>query len=795
MKYRISLAALLATTAFVAAPALAQSTIEDPAAAEEHGGDIIVTAQKIEQRATDVPITISAITGERMAEIGVSDLDELSNYIPGLNIQEQSANNPGIVIRGITSDSGSAQQGPRVTLYYNGVDISRSRGSYQAIYDLERVEVIKGPQATLFGTASAVGAISLTSARPKPGYSGALTAAYGNYDSTLLSGFLNAGSDTLAGRVAFEWKKRDGYVENLSPRQEKELYSQDQLGVRASLRYTPADALTVDLIGTYDQQRNGGTPFISRVLPTEAGPGDPFGKANLGGSPLSEQALGDDQLGLNREVYDVNLTANYDFGSGVTFTTVNGYRKFDSREVFDADGSAAWFLEFAEISKGWQASHEGRFSYSDPQWRASFGWNVFVEDNFQNVPFSSEEGSFIQCLTALQGRPALPGAPAVPCVGFTPGVPTAANATALATGGRLTQIPYRSVYENQGRNDSYSMFADTTWIPTPALELTAGVRILIEQRKSGYRADVPVPLLPTLLPAEQRALLLAAGIGPSLLPGQIDTRGQTFTARRSYSAVLPRFNMLYRLTDDVNVFATISKGRRSPVVQLNARRLATGAPASNLQLVPEESVWNYEAGLKGSVGPVSGSLGVYYQKYDGFQVSVLQPNGTSLTQSAGTASNLGAEAELNVRATSWLNLFGNVGYINGGIDENESFASTFSGARFRLQPEWQAAAGFTINAPLGNGVRFFATPTVTHRSRIFFEVPNNIALSQGPVTLVNARAGVSFMDERFELAGFIRNATDERYLLDAGNTGGSFRTPTFIPAEPRFYGAQLTARF
>jgi outer membrane receptor protein involved in Fe transport len=778
MEHRISLAALLATTSFLAAPAMAQSTIGDPAVSEQNGGDIIVTAQKIEQRAIDVPITIAALTGERMAEIGVSDLDELSNYIPGLNIQEQSANNPGIVIRGITSDSGSSQQGPRVTLYYNGVDISRSRGSYQAIYDLERVEVIKGPQATLFGTASAVGAISLTSARPREGYSGALTAGYGNFDSTLLSGFLNAGSDTLAGRVAFEWKRRDGYVENLSPRQEEELYSQNQLGVRASLRFTPSDALTVDLIGTYDQQRNGGTPFISRVLPTEDGPGNPFGRAHLGGSPLSKQVLGADQLGLDREVYDVNLTASYDFDSGVTFTTVNGYRRFDSQEMFDADGSAAWFLEFGEISKGWQASHEGRFSYSDPQWRASFGWNVFVEDNFQNVPFSSEEGTFLQCASVLQGAPLVPG---LGCINAA-GVVTASQATAIATGGRATQIPYSSEFENQGENASYSMFADTTWIPADALELTAGVRVLIEQRKSGFFARVPRPVLnPT---------------ATSLVPGQVDTGGRTFTAEQSYSAVLPRFNILYRLSPDVNVFGTVSKGRRSPVVQLGGRLLPGASVGSaNLQLVPEENVWNYEAGLKGRVGRVSGSLGVFYQKYDGFQVSVLQPNGTSLTQSAGTASNLGVEAELNVRASSWLNLFGNVGYINGGIDENDRFASTFSGARFRLQPEWQAAAGFTVNAPLGNGMRFFATPSVTHRSRIFFEVPNNLALSQGPVTLVNARAGVSFMDERFEVSGYIRNATNERYLLDAGNTGGSFRTPTFIPAEPRFYGAQLTARF
>jgi outer membrane receptor protein involved in Fe transport len=181
-----------------------------PDEAQDFGNQILVTAQKIEQPAQDVPITISAVTGARIRESGVADLDELSSYIPGLNIQEQNANNPGVVIRGITSDSGSAQQGPRVRLYYNGVDISRSRGSYQAIYDLERIEVIKGPQPTLFGTASTVGAISLVSARPRAGFSGQLTGGYGNYNQTLLGGFLNAGSDVLAGRIAFEWRTRDG---------------------------------------------------------------------------------------------------------------------------------------------------------------------------------------------------------------------------------------------------------------------------------------------------------------------------------------------------------------------------------------------------------------------------------------------------------------------------------------------------------------------------------------------------------------------------------------------------------
>ena len=770
--------ALLGTVAILPATAFAQAAVE-PADQDSieasSGNEIVVTAQKIEQRAKDVPITISALSGERIEDLGVTDLDELSNYIPGLNIQEQSANNPGIVIRGITSDSGSAQQGPRVTLYYNGVDISRSRGSYQAIYDLDRVEVIKGPQATLFGTASAVGAISLVSAKPKPGFSGALTGGYGNYDATLLSGYVNAGSDVLAGRVAFEWRTRDGYVENLAASQEEELYAKDQLGVRGSLRFTPSPFVTVDLVGTYDQQRNGGTPFISGTFPAFAGaPGgaaNAFEDANLGGSPYSAAALGDDQLGLNREVYDVNLTAAIELSDSLTFTTVNGYREFDSAEVFDADGSAAPFLEFAEIATGHQFSHEGRFSYVDPSWRASFGWNVFTEKGRQNVPFSTEEGTFLQCLTTLFGAPLIAG---IPCVAPDGTVP-AAGATELLTSGLATQIPYSSVFENQGRNTSYSLFTDATFIPTDSLELTAGARVLIEERKSGFTATVPNSVLS----------------GAPLIPGQVDTGGQVIESEDSFAAVLPRFNVLYRLTPDVNVFATVSKGRRSPVVQVGA---------SGTQVIPAETVWNYEGGLKLSSGPVSGSLGVYYQVYDNFQVSVAEldsngnPTGSFVTESAGTASNLGAEAELAVQASDWLSLFGNVGYISGGIDKDNAFSPAYSGARFRLQPEWQAAGGFTVDYPVADGVRFFATPSVTYRSRIFFEVPNDPAISQGPVTLVNARAGVSFADDRFELAGFIRNAFDEDYLLDAGNTGGAFTVPTFIPAEPRLFGIELTAR-
>jgi outer membrane receptor protein involved in Fe transport len=764
---RVSLIALATILAAAPQAAFAQEEAAPEGEQKSSGNQIIVTAQKIEQRVQDVPITITATSGERIRKLGVTDLDELSYYTPGLLIQEQSANNPGVVIRGITSDSGSAQEGPRVTLYYNGIDISRSRGSYQAIYDLERVEVITGPQATLFGTASAVGAISLVSARPREGFSAEVRGGYGNYNQTLVGGFVNFGSDVLAARVAGEWRTRDGYVRNINPNQEEDLYAQDQLGVRASLRYTPTADFTIDLIATYDQQRNGGTPFISGTYPAFAGvPGGPtnaFEDANLSGYPDGAAVLGDDQLGLNREVYDINLTLEYQFENDWTFTTVNGYREFDSREVFDADGSAAPFLEFTELAQGWQASHEGRFTYSGTRLRASFGWNAFIEDSIQNVPFATEEGVYLACLGGLFANPRRL------CVAPDGSVPSLG----------VTNIPYSAVlFENSGRNEAYSVFADATWIPMEALELTAGVRFLSEYRRSGFSSQIPNSVL----------------TGAPLIPGGINTGGRVLSADERFDALLPRFNALYRITDDVNVYATLSKGRRSPVVQVNARRVGTNVVPNRID-VDEEIVWNYEGGIKFATGPVSAALGVYYQVYDNFQVSIPDPNrpGANITVSAGSAANLGVEGELAIDIADWLNVFGNFGYIDGGVDDTPANGN-LAGSRFRLQPEWQASGGFSVDYDFG-GVRFFATPTITHRSTIFYTVPNSALLSQGPVTLVNARAGVSFADERFEIAGFIRNAFDEEFLLDAGNTGNGFGIPTFIPGEPQFYGVEVTAKF
>lgn len=789
-----------------AAPVVAQAGV-DPAASTNQDsaagstGDVVVTAQKREQRLVDVPVTITALTGQRLAELGVNSLSEAALYVPGLRIQEQSDNNPGFVIRGVTSDSGSAQQGARVTLYYNGVDISRSRGAYQDIYDVERIEVVKGPQATLFGTAAEVGAVSIISAPARAGTAAAIDGSYGNYNRAQVSGYLNVGTDTLAARLAFAYKRHGGYVRNVAgdpgvPNQNQgridqdDLYAQDQRGVRGTLAWRPTDRVNVALVGTWDSQRNSGTPFRSRVFAPTGGNAGDYSYAELSGSPNSAQVLGAAKLGLKRDVFDGNVTVNVDLGHGATFTSVTGYRHFNALEVFDADGGPAWYLEFAEDARGDQWSHEDRFAFTGEHYRASFGVNGFFENGVQRVPFSTEEGTYLDCSVSASFAPiraALAGAglpTGTACVTANGTIP-ATRATAILSRGALTQLPYASSFSNYGTNDTYSVFADGTYIATPRLELTAGARVLIEQRKSGYATYQP-----------NSVLLAGLGVRSSLL-GIVNTNNRVFTATRSFQAILPRFNALFRVVDGINLYATISKGRRSPVVQLTAANAGTAAapvPTGALQVVPDEILWNYEAGVKVSTGGLTGTLSAFYQTYNGFQVSVMNANGTTTTASAGAAHNPGVELDATYRLARALSVFGSFGFLGGGIDSNAA-NGVYAGNRFRLQPKYTASMGATLRLPLAPSMTLYATPSATYQSKEYFELPNLEAISQGSFTLVNVRAGVELDGGRYRIGGFARNLTNKRYLLDAGNTGGGFGDPTYIAGEPRFYGIEVGAKF
>lgn len=787
----VALAAMLATN-----PALAQDQADADAANDNL---IIVTAQKREQSIKDVALTVSAITSEQLDRIGIDEFDELSAYIPGLNIQEQSANNPGFVIRGITSDSGSAQIAPRVTIYLNGIDVSRSRGSYFDLFDIERIEVVKGPQATLFGTAATIGAISVVTAKPESGFSADLRGSYGNFNLYEGRAMINIGNDKIAARIASSYKKRDGYVRNIAGdtgtvsartvgQQQADLNGVDQFAVRGSLRIWPTDESTMDFVFNYEQQRNPGTAFKSGSLAPTGGTTSPFTFAELGGAPaaLSEAILGLPQLGLNREVYDASVTFETPMGGGWSLASISGYRRFDSLETFDADGSALFFLEFAENAQGEQFSHETRFAYESNRLRGFFGFNLFHEEGTQTVPFLTDEGTYISCAPFPAFAPirntvgaALGVAGAATC-GALNSVNPARNATAILTRGAASVLPYSSSFTNGGENTTYSVFADLTFDISERLELAAGVRYLFEDRASTYTA---------VQPGSQ--IFASLGVPGVSLLGAADTGGQVFREEDSFDAWLPRFNALYRVSDAVNLYATVSKGRRAPVLNLSASARPTGA-VPNFTLVAEEKVWNYEGGIKAAFGGFSGSVGAFYQDYSNFQTSFFNQQGQVVPVNAGSAGNFGVEVEAALRIGQNVRLFANYAFIDAKI---ESPDPAFQDNRFRLQSKHTAAAGVDISIPLGDNTELFLFPTVTYSSEQFFEIPNRPELSEDGYVLVNARAGVRFGDGAYEITAFARNLTDEDYLIDAGNTGGAFGTATFIAGEPRLYGVQASARF
>ncbi|SNY49819.1 Outer membrane receptor proteins, mostly Fe transport [Arsukibacterium tuosuense] len=731
---------------------------------------ITVTTQKRVQAIQDVPVTVTAFSGEMLEQLGIQDLDVLSEITPGLVIQEQSPNNPGFVIRGITSDSGSAQAAPRVSVYYNGTDISRSRGSYFELFDIERVEVVKGPQATLFGTAASVGALSVTTRKPQELFEAGVSAGLGNYSARNLQGFVTGGNPKVQGRVAFTYRERDGYIENIAE-DEADLNGIERFGIRPSVRFTPNEQLTIDLVYNYEKNDDSGTSFKSRRFAPTNGDTSPYSFAEATGSPLAAQVFGKADLGIERTVKDLSLTLNWQLNDQWQLTSISADRRFDSLEVFDADGTQAWFLEFAEDANGEQFSQELRLSYAGDKLNSFFGVSYFDEEGSQRVPFSTEESVFLNCMGLLGSG--------LPCINPDGSVNIL---TPILTGGAASILPYQGVFQNFGENTAYSVFADFSYAVSEKLELTAGLRFVDEDKTSGYASDFGASIL----------------AGVPLLP-VVSTGGEIFSADASFDAWLPRFNALYRLNEQMNLYATVSKGRRSEVLDVSSS-ISEGNVVPQITEIPAETIWNYEAGIKGnsSDNVFRYAASVFYQDYQNFQVSRQDDAGNFFTENAGNAKNLGVEAELKWAVTADLEWFTNLAWIDAKIDENSSNGE-LAGNRFRLQPEYSVGTGLLYSRDLTSQYRLNSSLMYTFRSDIFFEEDNapvaDFDIAQGAVQLTSVRLGIEHSRQNWSVTLFASNLFDKEYLVDAGNTGSAFGYPSFISGAPRFVGIEFRKTF
>jgi outer membrane receptor protein involved in Fe transport len=751
-----------------------------------------VTAQKRVQSISDVPVPITAYSGSFLEQAGISDYKSFAPLVPGLFIQEQSPNNPGINMRGITTDSGDPRSETRISLFQDGVSISRSRASVVELFDLERIEVLKGPQGTLFGRGAEIGAISIIQNKARNETSGMLSAGIGNYSDYRASGYVNTPivGNQLFGRFAFSWRQQDGTIDNLADG--STLNGKETLALRGALRWQPTALTSIDVIANWQHDTPPGTAFKSGVIPTSRGDVNPFTAAELNRGSA---------LGLDRTVAGVTAILEHTFNQAWSLTSTTGWREYDSYENFDADGARIYLLEFAEDSRGRQFSQEVRMNFNDGgNFTGFFGGSYFHENGTSRVPFYTDErqlwpfliGSFRDALVgggvpvALVNQIVPAANPFAPQAALpltfaafnNPLFPASLRAVSGLAGAPLR--PHRTdEYTQAGRTRATDLFLDGTWRATRQLEFTAGVRYTREEINSSYEASNSTP--PTL------------GFIVYQIPGYpyLPTAGRR-NATNTSSSWDGRLIARYEFSKTLNAFAGVARGHRPESLLVDS---------TSIMPVAEEKVLNYEAGLKGTLagGRAQWSASVFRYDYSDFQTTVLSL-GRFTVENAGNATGEGLELGLQGRVNERFSLFANYAYTDATFDntDDQGRPQQYRGNTFRLTPRNAVSIGGTFTTPNSASGQFFATPVWSYKSKHYFEDNNamfNYTLRQGAYGVMNLRAGWRSPKGRWQITAYAENLFDKEYLIDAGNVGGSFGIPTFVAGDPRRYGVQTSVRW
>ena len=727
---------------------------------------LVVTAQKREQRNKDVPIAITSYGSDFINNNNTFEYDAFSEFVPGLQVQIQSVNNPGIVVRGITSDNGDSRVEPRVSVFQDGVSISKSRGSVVELFDVERIEVLKGPQGTLFGRSAQIGAVHIIQNKAKNETSGYFKSGYGNFNQFLANGHVNVPlvEDKLFLRVAGIYNRRDGFIDNLSG---GDLNGKETLAFRGSLRYVFSENTVFDLIANWQRDTPPGTSFKSGTFAPLGGDTNPNTFADL------ERG---EELGLDRDVYGITGILKHQINDVWDFTSITAYREFDSDEAFDADGTAAPVLFFREIAVGEQFSQEIRFNFdNNNKFRGFFGANFFYEDGSQSVPFEVDERS-LAVLLLNPGSLVVNGVPVL-----LPNIPNDPGTFGPLAGAPLNAFN-REVFTNFGENYSGDIFADASLDITDQLTVTLGLRGTLENINAGFEVeDAQLPgLLGNFL-----------GVFPNNLFAS--TNGERRNASDNFTSVVGRFAVNYDVNNHITLFGNVARGRRPNVINVTA---------TDVDVLSDETVWSYEIGGKSLFlnNTLQIDVNAFIYDYNNFQTNIatVDPDGgiDLNPDDSGSASAFGAEFAFQYAFNKNSTVFANYAYIDATFDDTDENGNTqaLAGNRFRLTPEHSFSIGLNFNPKISKTIDLFFRPTYTYKSEVFFEETNLPGISQDGYGLLNARLGVVF-NKKYEINIFATNLLDEEYIIDAGNTGGAFGIPTFIAGAPRFFGAQAAIKF
>jgi iron complex outermembrane recepter protein len=728
--------------------------------------EFIVTAQKRTETIKAVPISLSTITTAFLERNVVESMGGMAAFVPGVQVQEQSVLYPGFVIRGLTSDYILLNTDNRVSVFQDGVSISKQIGAAVEFFDMDRVEVLKGPQGTLFGRSAQIGAIHLITNRAQNETSGSFALGTGNYKQLRANGYVNLPlvENKLFLRLAGIYNKRDGYVENLSG---GTLMGKNSLANRVSLSYEPDKYSTVDLSFNYQRDRPTGTAFKSGRFAPAGGDTDPF--------TFVDHEAGNDLVD-RRDVYGITSQHRRSFGEGLSITTITGYRNVNSEALVDSDGTKAQALGM-EVSIVYnQFSQEVRFNLDRERVMGFAGVNYFREQGHLKYVLEHDERSYFAMLSPMLAN-AIPGLQPVPLI--VDGEPNLSVSVNPLTGRALKPFHTESSLYGAG-NNAFDVFADGTYKLTEKLWITAGGRLIMEDLSAFLHVD----------PADDPGTLgFILRKGPNNLFGPTDGK---IEERQSFTDWVGRTILQYELSEQVSTYASWSKGRRPNVIQVMA---------DTAEVLKAERVHNYELGVKTLFlnKRIQLNMSGFLYNYSHFQTRTLDLEGGSLIHitDSGMARGMGVETDTRIAVTRNLRVFASHAWLHARFNDKDALGNPqeLAGNTFRLSPKHSGAAGLSCQFELGGAGYIDADMSVTFKSGHYFEDDNDPDLYQSGFALVNAALQYTTANKKHGGRLNVSNIFNNRYLIDAGNAGLLFGIPTFVPGPPRFIGMQLFSRF
>jgi iron complex outermembrane receptor protein len=758
--------------------------------------EITVTARKRAETLQSTPVAVTALTGDALNVRGAQTVDSLSQFVPNLQFDGAAALSGGaynatIFIRGIGQNDFAIFSDPGVAMYLDGVYLGRSIGGIMDAVDLARVEVLRGPQGTLFGRNTIGGAVNLISTAPGTERDGEVSVTAGRFDRRDARVLFDLPlSDTFLTRWTFASINRDGYTRRLTDgtdpgdkdaqigRVQALWNASENVGVSLSLdatrvRQLSAPLTLIDVAGT-------GTPFLNlynALVAPKLGITAPNGIGTVNASWITGDLDTTYAGGPSRNDLDTRgaaLTVDWDFGAAA-IKSITAYRTLDAFFARDGDNTPFTFRETVNDDEQSQLSQElqlaGTSFDKHLEWLA--GAYYFNEDATERGKANLGIGTFaaLEALVLAPGMTwcGLPGPnprpiAACPPVGLRFGGAGNPNDIGVDVGVDLfTKV----------RNESVALFGQGSYHFTDALSMTAGLRWTEDQKR--------------LRLVHRREASGAYVVGAPGTQNAFEER---------WSQLTPKLGFELQANADALLYVSFAKGFKSG--GFNARPL-TGVQEVQTPYDPEV-VDSYEIGAKTAwfERRVTANVAVFYNEYRDMQLTI---NATpqNFVRNAGAAEMKGAELEVVSRLAAGLDFNFSAGYLAAAYTELDPQLATLNppltvDKDLVKAPKWTLSTGLQYAFQAGSAGRITLRGDWSYKSRVFHDVFNDARLAQPGFDIVNAYTSFATNDDHWEIALFGTNLTDERYRI-SGNSSVGFGLAESTFAPPREWGATLKYRF